>query len=121
MFNRVRHFIKNISLNSGLNREKFISNKNKIFVNKYNNNNVKNTNIKNNIIVRKMSTYVQHFDKKCSDNNFNNNNNNNNNDDLILMLIIASYVYILREINHKKKGFKRVLKGFYEINRIKNN
>jgi hypothetical protein len=50
MFNRVHHFIKNISLNSGLNREKFINN-NKI-INRIVN---KNNNI---IIVRKMTTFI---------------------------------------------------------------
>jgi len=30
MFNRVRHFIKTITFNSGLNREKFINNKKNI-------------------------------------------------------------------------------------------
>ena len=80
MFNRVRHFIKNISLNSGLNREKFINNKKNVnkIVNKTKNKN-------NMIIVRKMSTYAQPSG----------NGNNNNNNDYIYMFIMAlsaSYV-----------------------------
>jgi hypothetical protein len=87
MFNRVHHFIKNITLNSGLNREKYINNKK--FVNKIVN---KNKNKNNNMItVRKMSTYRQPS-----------GNGNNNDNDYIYMLIMAlSSVYIPHAFNKK--------------------
>ena len=53
MFNRVRHLIKTITFNSGLNREKFINNK-KIVSKMENKNN-------NMIIVKKRSNYTQPF------------------------------------------------------------
>jgi hypothetical protein len=86
MFNRVRHFIKTVTLNSGLNREKFINNKknvNKVVSN--NNNNKKNKNKNNNmIIVRKMSTHAHPSG--------NNNNNNNNYIYMFIMALSASYI-----------------------------
>jgi hypothetical protein len=91
MFNRVRHFIKNITLNSGLNREKYINNK-KIVNKIVNKNKNKNNNM---IIVRKMSTYAEPPG--------NNNNNNNNNNNYIYMFIMAlSASYIPNAINKKK-------------------
>jgi len=93
MFNRVHHFIKNITLNSGLNREKFINNKK--IVNRIVNKN-KNKNKNNNmIIVRKMST--------CYGNDDNNNdNNNNNNNNFLYMFIMASGVYISHNFDKKR-------------------
>ena len=92
MFNRVHHFIKKITLNSGLNREKFINNNKN--VNKIVN---KNKNKNNTIIIRKMSTYAQ------PSGNGNNNNNNNNNNEFIYMFIMAlsaSYVpYVFNKKN----------------------
>jgi hypothetical protein len=106
MLNRVNHFIKNITFNSGLNREKFINNKK--IVNKITNKN-KNNNM---IIVRKMSTYREPFykntkinnDNKNTDNNNtdNNNNNNNNNNNILYMFIMASGVYISHTYNNRK-------------------
>ena len=113
MFNRVSHFIKNITFNSGLNREKFINNKkivNKI-VNKIAN---KNNNM---IIVRKISTYREPFynntktNNNPNNNNNNNNNNNtktdnnnpnNNNNNILYIIIMASGVYISHAYNNKK-------------------
>jgi len=74
MFNRVRHFIKNINLNSGLNREKFINIKK--CVNKIEN---KNKNKNKNIIIRKMTTYRQPFVNNNDNNNDDDNNNNKKN------------------------------------------
>jgi hypothetical protein len=92
MFNRVRHFIKTITLNSGLNREKFINNKKN--VNKVVNSN-KNKNKNNNmIIVRKMSTYAHPSG--------NNNDNNNNNNNMGYMFIMALGVYISHNFNKKR-------------------
>ena len=90
MFNSVRHFIKNITFNSGLNREKFINNKkniNKIVTKTKTNNN-------NMIIIRKMTTY-----REAIGNNKNNNHNNNN---LFYIFIMASGVYISNTFNKKK-------------------
>ena len=55
MFNRVRHFLKTITFNSGLNREKFINNKKKLIKLK-----IKNSNM----MIRKMTTYTHPFDNK---------------------------------------------------------
>ena len=74
MFNRVRHFIKTITLNTGLNREKFINNKKNVNIIQN-----KNKNKNNMIIVRKMSTYSRPSSFGNDNNNTNNNNNNNNN------------------------------------------
>ena len=90
MFNRVHHFIKNITLNSGLNREKFINNKK--IVNRIVNKN-KNKN-KNMIIVRKMSTYTQPSG--------NDNNNNNNNNNFLYMFVMALGVYISHNFDKKR-------------------
>jgi hypothetical protein len=87
MFNRVHRFIKNITLNSRLNREKFINNKKIV-------NRIVNKN-KNMIIVRKMSTYAQ-----PSGNDNNNNNNKKNN--FLYMFIIASRVYISHNFDKKR-------------------
>jgi hypothetical protein len=99
MFNRVHRFIKNITFNSGLNREKFINNKkivNKII-----------TKNKNMIIIRKMSTYVPPSGNNNDNNNDNNNNNNNNNDNdndnLGYIFIMVSGVYISHSFN-KNRG-----------------
>ncbi len=91
MFNRVHHFIKNITLNSGLNREKFINNKKNVnrIVNKNKN--------KNMIIVRKMSTC---YGNDNNDNNDNNNNNNNRG----YMFIMALGVYISHNFNKNIKN-----------------
>ena len=91
MFNRVHHFIKNITLNSGLNREKFINNKK--IVNRIVN---KNKN-KNMIIVRKMSTHAH-----PSGNDNNNNNNNNNN--FLYMFVMALGVYISHNFDKNRKN-----------------
>ena len=85
MFNRVHHFIKNITLNSGLNREKFINNKK--IVNRIVN---KNKN-KNMIIVRKMSTYTQPS-----------GNDNNNNNNFLYMFVMALGVYISHNFDKKR-------------------
>jgi hypothetical protein len=93
MLNRVNRFVKNITFNSGLNREKFINNKkivNKI-INKTTNKN-KNNNM---IIVRKMSTCANLFG--------NGNNNNNNNNDFLYMFAMALVgSYIPQAFNKKK-------------------
>ena len=86
MFNRVRHFIKTITFNSGLNREKFINSKK--IVNK-----IQNKNKNNMIIVRKMSTYSQPSG----------NNNNNNNDNLLYMLAMALAGSYIPHVFNKKK------------------
>ena len=91
MFNRVHHFIKNITLNSGLNREKFINNKK--IVNRIVNKN-KNKN-KNMIIVRKMSTYTQPSG---------NDNNNNNNNNFLYMFVMALGVYISHNFDKNRKN-----------------
>ena len=88
MFNRVRRFIKNITFNSGLNREKFINNKKKLIQNVN-----KNVNKNNMIIVRKMSTYSKPFG---------NGNNNNNNNNMFYMFLAASAVYISQGFYNKK-------------------
>ena len=85
MFNRVHHFIKNITLNSGLNREKFINNKK--IVNRIVN---KNKN-KNMIIVRKMSTYTQPS-----------GNDNNNNNNFLYMFVMALGLYISHNFYKKR-------------------
>ena len=90
MFNRVHHFIKNITLNSGLNREKFINNKK--IVNRIVNKN-KNKN-KNMIIVRKMSTYTQPSG----------NDNNNNNNNFLYMFVMALGVYISHNFDKNRKN-----------------
>ena len=87
MFNRVHHFIKNITLNSGLNREKFINNKK--IVNRIVN---KNKN-KNMIIVRKMSTYTQPS-----------GNDNNNNNNFLYMFVMALGVYISHNFDKNRKN-----------------
>jgi hypothetical protein len=92
MFNRVHRFIKNITFNSGLNRDKFINNKK--IVNKIIN---KNKN-KNMIIVRKMSTYAN-----PSGNN-NNDNNNNNNKNFLYMFVMALGVYISHNFDKNRKN-----------------
>ena len=89
MFNRVHHFIKNITLNSGLNREKFINNKK--IVNRIVNKN-KNKN-KNMIIVRKMSTYTQPS-----------GNDNNNNNNFLYMFVMALGVYISHNFDKNRKN-----------------
>lgn len=93
MFNRVRYFIKNITLNSGLNREKLINSKK--IVNKIQN---KNKNKNNAIIVRKMSTYAQ-----PSGNNNDDNNNNNNNDNFLYMFVMALAGSYIPHVFNKKK------------------
>ena len=96
MFNRVRHFIKTITLNPGLNREKFINNKKNVNIIQN-----KNKNKNNMIIVRKMSTYSRPSSFGNDNNNTNNNNNNNNN--LLLMVIMAlSSTYIPHVFNKKR-------------------
>ena len=88
MFNRVHRFIKNITFNSGLNREKFINNKkivNKIITKNKNN---------NMIIVRKMSTHARPSG---------NNNNNNNNNNMGYMFIMALGVYISHNFDKNVK------------------
>ena len=89
MFNRVHQFIKTITFNSGLNREKFINNKKIVTKNKNKNNN------NNIIIVRKMSTNAH-----PSGNNNNDNNDNNNN--FLYMFIMGTGVYISHNFNKKK-------------------
>ena len=64
MFNRVRHFIKTITLNPGLNREKFINNKKNVNIIQN-----KNKNKNNMIIVRKMSTYSRSSSNNQNDDN----------------------------------------------------
>jgi hypothetical protein len=91
MFNRVRHFIKTITLNPGLNREKFINNKKNVNIIQN-----KNKNKNNMIIVRKMSTY-----SRSSSNNQNNNNDNNNN--LLLMFIMALSTSYIPHVFNKKR------------------
>ncbi len=84
MFNSLRHFIKNITFNSKLNREKFINNKkivNKI-INKNKNNNM--------IIVRKMSTYTHP------------SRNYNDDDKIFYMFIMASVAYIQKKYNKRR-------------------
>ena len=88
MFNRVHHFIKNITLNSGLNREKFINNKK--IVNRIVN---KNKN-KNMIIVRKMSTHAHPSG----------NDNNNNNNNFLYMFVMALGVYISHNFDKNRKN-----------------
>jgi hypothetical protein len=90
MFNRVRHFIKTITLNPGLNREKFINNKKNV-------NKIKNKNKNNMTIIRKMSTYAN-----PSGNGNNNNNNNNNNNDYIYMFIMALSASYIPYVFNKK-------------------
>ena len=90
MFNSVRHFIKNITFNSKLNREKFINNK------KIVNKNVSKNKNNNMIIVRKMSTYRQPFVN-------NNNDNNNNNNKIGYMFIMALGVYISHNFDKNVK------------------
>ena len=87
MFNRVHHFIKNITLNSGLNREKFINNKK--IVNRIVN---KNKN-KNMIIVRKMSTRAHPS-----------GNDNNNNNNFLYMFVMALGVYISHNFDKNRKN-----------------
>lgn len=94
MFNRVHRFIKNITFNSGLNRDKFINNK-KIVNKIINKNKNKNSNM---IIVRKMSTHAH-----PSENN-NNDNNNNNNNNRGYMFIMALGVYISHNFNKNIKN-----------------
>ena len=89
MFNRVRHFIKNITFNSGLNREKFINNKKIINKNKNKN---KNNNM---IIVRKMTTHAQPSG---------NDNNNNNNNNFLYMFVMALGVYISHNFDKNRKN-----------------
>ena len=86
MFNRVHHFIKNITLNSGLNREKFINNKK--IVNRIVN---KNKN-KNMIIVRKMSTHAHP------------SGNDNNNNNFLYMFVMALGVYISHNFDKNRKN-----------------
>jgi len=93
MFNRVRHFIKTITLNPGLNREKFINNKKNVNIIQN-----KNKNKNNMIIVRKMSTY-----SRSSSNNQNNNNDNNNNNNLLLMFIMALSTSYIPHVFNKKR------------------
>ena len=97
MFNRVRHFIKTVTLNSGLNREKFINNKKTVNI-------IQNKNkIKNNmIIVRKMRTYSRPSSFGNDNNNTNNNNNNNNNNLLLMVIMALSSTYIPHVFNKKR-------------------
>ena len=87
MFNRVHRFIKNITFNSGLNREKFINNKK--IVNKI----ITKNKINNMIIVIKMSTHARPSG---------NNNNNNNNNNMGYMFIMALGVYISHNFDKKR-------------------
>ena len=59
MFNRVRHFLKTITFNSGLNREKFINNKKVLIKLK-----IKNSNM----IIRKISTCTHPFGNNTNGN-----------------------------------------------------
>jgi hypothetical protein len=91
MFNRVRHFIKNITFNSGLNREKF--NNNKKIVNQIVNKNKNKNKNSNMIIVRKMST--------CT---LPSGNDNNNNNKFLYMFVMALGVYISHNFDKKRKN-----------------
>jgi hypothetical protein len=84
MFNSLRHFIKNITFNSKLNREKFINNK-KIVNKIINKNKNKNNNM---IIVRKMSTYTHP--------------SWNDADKIFYMFIMASVAYIQKKYNKRR-------------------
>jgi hypothetical protein len=106
MLNRVNHFIKNITFNSGLNREKFINNKK--IVNKTTNKNITKNKT---IIVRKMSTYAQ---PSGNDNNNNHNNNNNNNDYIYMFIMALSASYIPNVFNKKNKKFI-IKKNYYKL------
>ena len=77
MFKRVHHFSKNITLNSGLNREKFI-----------NNNKIVNNNI---IIVRKMTTFTPP------------SGNNNNNNKFLYIFVMVLGVFISHTFDKKMK------------------
>jgi hypothetical protein len=77
MFKRVHHFIKNITLNSELNREKFI-----------NNNKIVNNNI---IIVRKMTTFTPP------------SRNNNNNNKFLYIFVMVLGVCISHKFDKKMK------------------
>jgi len=91
MFTRVHRFIKNITFNSGLNREKFINNKKFLSINKFVNKNIH--------IVRKMTTYTQ-----PGGNNDDNGNDNNNNNNRGYVFVMALGVYISHNFDKNRKN-----------------
>jgi len=97
MFNRVHRFIKNITFNSGLNREKFI-NRDKFINNKkfLSINRIINKN--KNMIIRKMTTQAQ------PSGNDDDNNNNNNNNNTGYMFVMALGVYISHNFDKNRKN-----------------